>query len=363
MIMYERLRRLYITVREEERACQVLAAVGVHALCRSFDMFVEKKQGISNLELLYQQISRAEKAKELKREQKKLKKKMKKNEKKNGQRAFIDAGSDTAEADEEPDEAVELADMDYEIEVHHDNSEEIKEADAEAEEADDEIEHNTLDLANAEKQNSSTAVISKKKKKKKTKQQQKQNTNKGNTKKSNSNLMPQQQKQQQMQLDKKQSNTRSSSCTGSSISNSATEDSSKADYCSHSSSNLNAKCKDCLASMPNCPCDVKDSGYGSEANSSSNNVSCSSSSDGSEISCSDGFCNHHVHAIGSGAEDIENDHNQHHSCEKESCDFHNYQLNFLSLQQMLVSLAINANNAVKFMFVFMYVTNIFIFLF
>jgi len=74
MIMYERLRRIYVSLREEERACQVLAAVGVHALCRSFDTFVEQKQGISNLELLYQEISRAERAKQIKREQKKLKK-------------------------------------------------------------------------------------------------------------------------------------------------------------------------------------------------------------------------------------------------------------------------------------------------
>lgn len=82
MCLYERLRRISVCLREEENACQVLAAVAVHALCRSFDMAVENKQGISNLELLYEEISREERCKELKKEQKKLKKRKKRNEKK-----------------------------------------------------------------------------------------------------------------------------------------------------------------------------------------------------------------------------------------------------------------------------------------
>lgn len=82
MCLYERLRRISVCLREEENACQVLAAVAVHALCRSFDMAVENKQGISNLELLYEEISREERSKELKKEQKKLKKRKKRNEKK-----------------------------------------------------------------------------------------------------------------------------------------------------------------------------------------------------------------------------------------------------------------------------------------
>lgn len=70
-------------LKEEENACQVLAAVSIHALSRSFDMSVEKNQGISNLELLYEEITRAEKVKEQRKEQKKLKKKKKKNDKRN----------------------------------------------------------------------------------------------------------------------------------------------------------------------------------------------------------------------------------------------------------------------------------------
>lgn len=81
MCIYERLRRIYVALKEEENACQVLAAVAVHALSRSFDMAVENKRGITNLELLYEEISRAERAKEQKKEMKKLKKKKKKNAK------------------------------------------------------------------------------------------------------------------------------------------------------------------------------------------------------------------------------------------------------------------------------------------
>ncbi len=76
--IYERLLRVHMSLKEEENACQVLAAVAVHALCRSFDISVEKKRGISNLELLTKELDRAEKAKELRKEQKKLKKKKKK---------------------------------------------------------------------------------------------------------------------------------------------------------------------------------------------------------------------------------------------------------------------------------------------
>ncbi|XP_058826187.1 gametogenetin-binding protein 2-like [Topomyia yanbarensis] len=82
MCLYEKLRRISVCLHEEENACQVFSAVAVYALRRSFDMAVEQKQGISNLELLYEEISREEKCKEQKREQKKLKKRRKRNEKK-----------------------------------------------------------------------------------------------------------------------------------------------------------------------------------------------------------------------------------------------------------------------------------------
>lgn len=202
MIMYERLRRTYVSLREEERACQVLAAVGVHALCRSFDMSVEKKQGISNLELLYNEISRAEKAKEHKREQKKLKKKKKKNEKKNSYRtcdnSIVDDSIDLDEEDVE--EHLHEHDEDHEHELEH-------ELEHEHEHEEDEEE-----ISNMQKE----------------------------------------------------------------------------------------KCIDCSEDHNACPCENDtdactkhlDAGYGSDPNANSGTSSTASTPEGSEVSCSDGFCNH-----------------------------------------------------------------------
>lgn len=83
MCIYEKLRRIHVCLREEENACQLLGAVAVSALARNFGMAVEKKSGISKLELLYEELSREEKLKEQRKEQKKLKKRRKRNEKKN----------------------------------------------------------------------------------------------------------------------------------------------------------------------------------------------------------------------------------------------------------------------------------------
>ncbi|XP_055904020.1 gametogenetin-binding protein 2-like [Eupeodes corollae] len=186
MIMYERLRRIYVSLREEERACQVLAAVGVHALCRSFDMSVEKKQGISNLELLYNEISREEKAKEHKREQKKLKKKKKKNEKKNSYRTCDNSIVD---------DSIDLEEEDVDEHEHEEEDEE--------------------EMSNLQKE----------------------------------------------------------------------------------------KCIDCSEDINVCPCEsdgdvctkLLDAGYGSDPNANSGTSSTASTPEGSEVSCSDGFCNHDRH--------------------------------------------------------------------
>lgn len=76
--MYERLHRIYMRMREEECTCQVLAAVVVDALWRSFETAVESKRGFSQLELLYAELAREEQQKQLRKEQKKLKRKRKK---------------------------------------------------------------------------------------------------------------------------------------------------------------------------------------------------------------------------------------------------------------------------------------------
>lgn len=75
--VYERLHRIHLRLREEECTCQVLAAVAVDALCRNFEVAVENKQGISQLELLYKEMQQEEAAKVRMREQKKMKKRKK----------------------------------------------------------------------------------------------------------------------------------------------------------------------------------------------------------------------------------------------------------------------------------------------
>ncbi|XP_034112787.2 gametogenetin-binding protein 2-like [Drosophila albomicans] len=272
MIMYERLRRIYVSLREEERACQVLAAVGVHALCRSFHERVEQKQGISNLELLYQEISRAEKAKELKREQKKLKKKKKKDEKKNMHRHLCDNNNDddnnaidAAESDDDDEEEEEEA-LEAEVEADADTVDDgiviVCAADTDV---DLEVKPTTSTPTPSDKPTKSKSKSKSKKQPKKKKQKSASNNS--------NNKNPDKLCTYDVDLDIVASR---SSC----------HDLSKA-----------GKCNDCLAPMPNCPCeqDVRDSGYGSDPPTSHANSRISSaisSPEGSEVSCSDGLCNH-----------------------------------------------------------------------
>lgn len=76
--IYDRLRRIYVRLQEEEFTCRVLAAVAVEAICRNFETAVEKKRGITQLELLCEEITKEELAKQHRKETRKLKKKRKK---------------------------------------------------------------------------------------------------------------------------------------------------------------------------------------------------------------------------------------------------------------------------------------------
>ncbi|XP_017130852.1 gametogenetin-binding protein 2-like [Drosophila elegans] len=265
MIMYERLRRIYVSLREEERACQVLAAVGVHALCRSFDTFVEQKQGISNLELLYQEISRAERAKQIKREQKKLKKKKKKDEKKNMLHRLCENTEANEESDDEEEQELEKAELDQEEE------EETQEQHVELSDpgADDGI---VIEAPHPEPEPEPTSKPTKSKPKKQAKK-----------------------KKQKPAASQKADNRKQVQPLGSIQPLDDDHDHLDVDSCI-SSSVVKAvgggdKCVECMAPMPNCPCeqDVRDSGYGSDPTSPAD------SPEGSEVSCSDGLCNHDGH--------------------------------------------------------------------
>lgn len=116
MCIFERFRRIHMCLKEEESACQVLAVIAINCLYRSFDLAVEQKRGMSNLELLYEEISREEREKQLRKEQKKLKKRRKKLEKKqcskckSGEHHQNSHNSDVAEEEEEEEEEAMLED-------------------------------------------------------------------------------------------------------------------------------------------------------------------------------------------------------------------------------------------------------------
>ncbi|XP_069136563.1 gametogenetin-binding protein 2-like [Argopecten irradians] len=76
--VYDRLHRIWQKLKAEEQTWQILFYLGVDALKKSFEMALERKQGISNLELMCEEILEEERAKEQKREQKRQKRKKKK---------------------------------------------------------------------------------------------------------------------------------------------------------------------------------------------------------------------------------------------------------------------------------------------
>ncbi|XP_017082272.1 gametogenetin-binding protein 2-like [Drosophila eugracilis] len=270
MIMYERLRRIYVSLREEERACQVLAAVGVHALCRSFDTFVEQKQGISNLELLYQEISRAERAKQIKREQKKLKKKKKKDEKKNLLHRQCE-DTEANESDDEEEEDLEKEELDQEEEETQEHHLELSDPGA-----DDGI---VIEAPHPEPEPEPTSKPTKSKPKKQAKKKKQKPT----VSKKALNPMQMQPTVSIQPLDDDHDQLYVASCILSSVAKTDGGD----------------KCEECLAPILNCPCeqDVRDSGYGSDPTSHADSRTSSvvSSPEGSEVSCSDGLCNHDGH--------------------------------------------------------------------
>ncbi|XP_037543955.1 gametogenetin-binding protein 2 [Nematolebias whitei] len=73
--LYERLHRIWQKLRAEEQTWQILFHLGIDALRKSFEMAVEKMQGISRLEQLVEELSEEERVKELKLEKKRQKRK------------------------------------------------------------------------------------------------------------------------------------------------------------------------------------------------------------------------------------------------------------------------------------------------
>ncbi|KAK6183762.1 hypothetical protein SNE40_002442 [Patella caerulea] len=76
--IYERLHRISQKLRAEEQTWQILFSLGVECLQKSFEVALECKQGVSNLELVCEEFLEEERAKEEKKLQKRQKRKKKK---------------------------------------------------------------------------------------------------------------------------------------------------------------------------------------------------------------------------------------------------------------------------------------------
>lgn len=73
--LYERLHKIWQKLRAEEQTWQILFHLGIDALRKSFEVAVEKVEGISRLQQFVEELSEEERAKELKQEKKRQKKK------------------------------------------------------------------------------------------------------------------------------------------------------------------------------------------------------------------------------------------------------------------------------------------------
>ncbi|XP_061819283.1 gametogenetin-binding protein 2 isoform X1 [Nerophis lumbriciformis] len=79
--LYERLHRIWQKLRAEEQTWQILYHLGIDELRKSFEMAVEKIQGISRLEQFVEEQSEKERVKQLKQEKKRQKRKIRRNNK------------------------------------------------------------------------------------------------------------------------------------------------------------------------------------------------------------------------------------------------------------------------------------------
>jgi len=78
LCVFERLHRLQQRFREEERTWEIVMCIGTIAFRRSFEVAIEQKLGISQLELLCEEFKKEEEVKQQKKELKKMKRRRKK---------------------------------------------------------------------------------------------------------------------------------------------------------------------------------------------------------------------------------------------------------------------------------------------
>ncbi|WAR02768.1 GGNB2-like protein [Mya arenaria] len=107
---YERLHKIWQKLKAEEQTWQILFFLGVDALKQSFEMALERKQGVSNLELMCEELLEEERAREHRQEKKRQRRKKKKA--KSGQLELPASEKENmqVEEDEEPDDRCEQCD-------------------------------------------------------------------------------------------------------------------------------------------------------------------------------------------------------------------------------------------------------------
>ena len=107
--LLERLQRVAQRLREEEQMVDMLQFASLQALRRSFEMAVESKRGVSQLELLCEELSREEAAQKQRKEAKKQRRKKRRGKKDAGQDNVCRSEKDYDNEDdveEEPDEEI-----------------------------------------------------------------------------------------------------------------------------------------------------------------------------------------------------------------------------------------------------------------
>lgn len=117
--LLERLQRLAQRLREEEQMVDMLQFASLQAMRRSFEMAVESKRGVSQLELLCEELSREEAAQKQRKELKKLRRKKRRGKKEtltnansepmNDLHSLVDDKVDDDNDDDHDDESVKIS--------------------------------------------------------------------------------------------------------------------------------------------------------------------------------------------------------------------------------------------------------------
>ena len=104
--LLERLQRLAQRLREEEQMVDMLQFATLQAMRRSFEMAVESKRGVSQLELLCEELSREEAVQKQRKEAKKQRRKKRRNKTKESANGLVDENGCQEDGDDDEEDPV-----------------------------------------------------------------------------------------------------------------------------------------------------------------------------------------------------------------------------------------------------------------